>query len=69
MLSEFNMRPRRRSRVTFLSAEIVLQDFCNSLGTLKDEATDELHTLHPLVTEARWLFGPEFDTPEALQFH
>lgn len=30
----------------------------------KDEATDELHTLHPLVTEARWLFGPEFDTPE-----
>jgi hypothetical protein len=30
----------------------------------KDKTTDELHTLHPLVTEARWLFGPEFDTPE-----
>jgi hypothetical protein len=30
----------------------------------KDANTDELHTLHPLVTEARWLFGPEFDTPE-----
>lgn len=30
----------------------------------KGENTDELHTLHPLVTEARWLFGPEFDTPE-----
>lgn len=29
-----------------------------------DKTTDELHTLHPLVTEARWLFGPEFDTPE-----
>jgi len=26
--------------------------------------TDELHTLHPLVTEARWLFGPEFETNE-----
>lgn len=26
--------------------------------------TDELHTLHPLVTEARWLFGPEFETSE-----
>lgn len=28
------------------------------------EDTDELHTLHPLVTEARWLFGPEFETNE-----
>lgn len=26
--------------------------------------TDELHTLHPLVTEARWLFGPEFESSE-----
>jgi hypothetical protein len=26
--------------------------------------TDELHTLHPLVTDARWLFGPEFDSKE-----
>lgn len=29
-----------------------------------DEAADELHTLHPLVTQARWLFGPEFDSSE-----
>lgn len=29
-----------------------------------DLATDELHTLHPLVTQARWLFGPEFDSSE-----
>lgn len=29
-----------------------------------DPATDELHTLHPLVTQARWLFGPEFDSLE-----
>jgi len=29
-----------------------------------DPATDELHTLHPLVTQARWLFGPEFDSNE-----
>lgn len=26
--------------------------------------TDELHTLHPLVTESRWLFGPEFESSE-----
>jgi hypothetical protein len=29
-----------------------------------DAKADELHALHPLVTEARWLFGHEFDTPE-----
>ena len=29
-----------------------------------DPHVDELRTLHPLVTEARWLFGPEFDTHE-----
>ncbi|MCK6393072.1 ATP-binding protein [Zoogloea sp.] len=29
-----------------------------------DDSTDELHTLHPLVTQARWLFGPEFDSSE-----
>lgn len=29
-----------------------------------DSHVDELKTLHPLVTEARWLFGPEFDTHE-----
>ena len=29
-----------------------------------DANTDELHALHPLVTESRWLFGPEFDSPE-----
>lgn len=29
-----------------------------------DESAEELHTLHPLVTQARWLFGPEFDSSE-----
>ena len=29
-----------------------------------DPGTDELHTLHPLVSQARWLFGPEFDSRE-----
>lgn len=29
-----------------------------------DPNSDELHTLHPLVTHARWLFGPEFDSNE-----
>ncbi len=25
---------------------------------------DELHTLHPMVADSRWLFGPEYDTSE-----
>jgi hypothetical protein len=29
----------------------------------QDENVDELSTLHPLVAQARWLFGPEFDSP------
>lgn len=28
-----------------------------------DKSIDELHTLHPIVLNARWLFGPEFDSP------
>lgn len=36
-----------------------------AIGKLSsDRKIDELHTLHPLLTQARWLFGPEFDTPE-----
>ena len=27
-----------------------------------DKAIDELATLHPLVTQARWLFGPEYES-------
>lgn len=26
--------------------------------------TDELHTLHPLITKSRWVFGPEYDSLE-----
>jgi hypothetical protein len=29
-----------------------------------DPSADELHSLHPLITNARWLFGPEFDSSE-----
>jgi len=29
-----------------------------------DATIDELHILHPLVTEARWLFGHEYDSAE-----
>lgn len=29
-----------------------------------DKSVDELHVLHPLIANARWVFGPEFDSPE-----
>ncbi len=29
-----------------------------------DPSVDELHVLHPLVASARWIFGPEYDSPE-----
>lgn len=35
-----------------------------ALQRLSSEVTaDELKTLHPLVLQAKWLFGPEFDSP------
>jgi hypothetical protein len=30
---------------------------------MDDPDADELHTIHPLVTHSRWLFGPEYDFP------
>lgn len=30
----------------------------------RDSKVDELKVLHPLVTDARWLFGPEYDSAE-----
>lgn len=29
-----------------------------------DSTVDELNVLHPLIASARWIFGPEFDSPE-----
>ncbi len=29
-----------------------------------DKSVDELQVLHPLIASARWIFGPEFDSPE-----
>lgn len=49
----------------------VLDEVDNRLAVIEaikrlsgDKKADELHSLHPLVAEARWVFGPEFDTPE-----
>ncbi|ROU05667.1 ATP-binding protein [Lysobacter enzymogenes] len=56
---------------TVEDALTVLDEIDNRLSIISameklsgDPEADELHTLHPLVTQARWLFGPEFDSPE-----
>ena len=56
---------------TIRDALSVLDEIDNRLAVIAaidklsgDPATDELHTLHPLVSQARWLFGPEFDSHE-----
>lgn len=41
-----------------LAVVVAIEKLCG------DPNTDELHSLHPLVTQARWLFGPEFDSHE-----
>jgi hypothetical protein len=49
----------------------VLEEIDNRISVIEaikklsgDKDVDELHTLHPLVTAARWLFGPEFESAE-----
>jgi len=56
---------------TVRDAMTVLDEIDNRVAVLEaiaklsiDSSVDELHSLHPLVTQARWLFGPEFDSPE-----
>lgn len=42
------------SRIAVIDA---IQKLCS------DPQTDELHVLHPLISQARWLFGIEYDNP------
>mgnify|MGYP000889111743 CR=1 FL=1 len=56
---------------TIKDALCVLDEIDRRISTIEairklsdDSTVDELHILHPLITDARWLFGPEFDTPE-----
>lgn len=42
------------SRISVIDA---IQKLCS------DPQTDELHVLHPLISQARWLFGIEYDNP------
>jgi hypothetical protein len=62
---------RLLSEWTVADALVVLDEIDRRIAVVaaidrfeSDTSADELHTLHPLVTQARWLFGPEFESPE-----
>lgn len=44
-----------------IDSRIVVIDAIQKLCA--DSQTDELHVLHPLISQARWLFGIEYDNP------
>lgn len=44
-----------------INSRIVVIDAIQKLCA--DPQTDELHVLHPLISQARWLFGIEYDNP------
>lgn len=59
------------SKWSIKDALVVLEEIDRRLSIIEairqlsqDKNTDELKTLHPLVTESRWIFGPEFESQE-----
>ena len=59
------------SKWSVKDAFVVLEEIDRRLSIIEairklseDKKTDELATLHPLVTESRWIFGPEFESQE-----
>ncbi|WP_406808408.1 ATP-binding protein [Enterobacter chuandaensis] len=61
LLSEWNIKDALRvldeidSRISVIETIRRIAD---------DPATDELHTLHPLILRSRWLFGAEYESQE-----
>lgn len=60
-------------RWTVGDALIVLNEIDRRLAVIEairklagDNSTDELHVLHPMIAESRWLFGPEYESSEYL---
>ena len=54
-------------------ALIVLNEIDRRLAVIEairklagESSTDELHVLHPMIAESRWLFGPEYESSEYL---
>lgn len=71
--SEIDSLAHLLSNWTMKDAMLVLDEIGRRSATVEairklkgDPKADELHTMHPLVAQSRWLFGPEFDSPDFL---
>ena len=61
----------RSGKWTVSDALVVLNEIDRRLSIITairklsaDKNTDELHVLHPMIAESRWLFGPEYESSE-----
>lgn len=61
ILSRWNVKDAMKV-LDVIDRRLTVIELINKLS--EDPNTDELHVLHPLITESRWVFGPEFDSPE-----
>ena len=59
------------SKWTVGDALVVLNEIDRRLSIItairklsSEKTTDELHVLHPIIAESRWLFGPEYESSE-----
>lgn len=59
------------SKWTIGDALVVLNEIDRRLSIItairklsSEKTTDELHVLHPMIAESRWLFGPEYESSE-----
>lgn len=59
------------SKWTISDALVVLNEIDRRLSIItairklsSDKTADELHVLHPMIAESRWLFGPEYESSE-----
>lgn len=62
---------RLLSKWTISDALVVLNEIDRRLSIItairklsSEKTTDELHVLHPMIAESRWLFGPEYESSE-----
>ena len=69
--SELTALDELLSKWSVKDALVVLDEIDRRLSAIEairklssNKKTDELHTLHPLITESRWIFGPEYDSLE-----
>jgi len=70
-MDDYEALDRLLSEWSIQDALVVLEEVDRRISIIRTievlsakDDTDELHTLHPLVSKSRWLFGPEYESSE-----